>query len=481
MDSSHSVTSSLGHSVTPSLCHFVTLSLLLLLSACATPEYDDPVAAMMDRRKQPEWRLGAAKQAEAKAADDPKRLAAMDRLVWDEGHPDELRIYAIDQLIARDEKDFLDKLDRRIVLIPYGTPMDHIFALGKERRWPHLSAMLVKRWAVPIRGVNDDNRKERKWIGELNSDREVEQIVFETFTSPDEHITAPQRVGAWALLNRISTQDQLMTALAEAPATTALVVDLKAAAADLRALPRHREGIKWLYFLRDPARADAWQQAKANVAKLSPDQRVGLAMRHLAILPLLDENTLAMNRTALLAAMHATLREEEIHTTSGRGGGLISDYPQRLSDRQDKLSWADLATMRVLLRLVHDADVKRSLFEQADRDLANNTTEFGGVLDIVTGKPIAKEYPPMLRVSHNRQYAPTEEMIQHCYTGLAHYHFHAQAHNNSAHAGPGLGDIETAERLDFNFLVFTFIDKDRLNVDYHQPGGAVIDLGTLRR
>ena len=249
-----------------SLGRLFAWSLLILLSACSTPQYADPVAVMMDRTKQPTWRMDAAKQAEAKMPRDPRRLAALERLVWDEGHPDELRIYAIDQLIAMDEKDFLDKLDRRIVLIPYGEPMDHIFALGKERQWPNLSAVLVKRWAVPVRGVMDENRKERAWLEELNPGREPEEIIFETFTSRDDSITAPQRVGAWALLNRLSTQEKLLAALAAAPDTTAIIVDLKACAADLHTLPRHREGIKWLFYLRDSHHAAQWQQATANVA-----------------------------------------------------------------------------------------------------------------------------------------------------------------------------------------------------------------------
>jgi hypothetical protein len=64
---------------------------------------------------------------------------------------------------------------------------------------------------------------------------------------------------------------------------------------------------------------------------------------------------------------------------------------------------------------------------------------------------------------------------------LAHYHFHAQEYKNSEFAGPGKGDIDTADRLDFNFLVFTFIDEKTLNVDFYQPGGVVVDLGTIKR
>ena len=47
--------------------------------------------------------------------------------------------------------------------------------------------------------------------------------------------------------------------------------------------------------------------------------------------------------------------------------------------------------------------------------------------------------------------------------------------------GDKVPDMQTADRVRFNYLVFTFIDKDRLNVDYYQHGRVVVDLGTLKR
>ena len=72
-------------------------------------------------------------------------------------------------------------------------------------------------------------------------------------------------------------------------------------------------------------------------------------------------------------------------------------------------------------------------------------------------------------------------MILHLYTAIAHYHFHAQQHKNAAYAGPGDGDLALADRLHFNFLVFTYIDANRLNADLYLPGATIIDLGTIRR
>ncbi len=89
-------------------------------------------------------------------------------------------------------------------------------------------------------------------------------------------------------------------------------------------------------------------------------------------------------------------------------------------------------------------------------------------------------YKPEITINDAR-FLPPPAMIVELYTGLAHYHFHAQRIKNAGFAGPGRGDLDTAEHLNFNFLVFTFIDENRLNVDYYSRGGVVVDLGTLRR
>jgi len=463
------------------LCLFVIIITTQLLTGCTARVSTDPIKDMNNLELSANWRLDAARQAEREVPNDPRRYAALHKLVWDKQNTEELRIYAIDQLVQMDEKDFIEKLDRRIVLIPYGEALDHIYEVGKAKQWPQLTPMLVKRWAVPQRGVPDQERTERKWISELNPGRDPRDVAFDVFTASPEKITDLQRIGAWALLNRIATQDELMAALARAPQTTALISDLKASAADLHTLPRHREGVKWLYYLRDPARGELWQRYKTLVATLGAEQRANLELKHLAILPHLGSDTLALSHAQLYARVSSKLEAQHHYFTGSAMVGLAADHPQRLHDWRTKLSWADLATIELLWEFVQQPAIKASLFAQADKDLLNQTSEHGGVLDIVGDKPIVRDYPPIVRYSHDRQFTPSEQMITHCYTALAHYHFHAQEKKNAQYAGPGMGDLDTADRLDLNFLVFTFVDENHLNVDYYQHGRVVVDMGTISR
>jgi hypothetical protein len=64
---------------------------------------------------------------------------------------------------------------------------------------------------------------------------------------------------------------------------------------------------------------------------------------------------------------------------------------------------------------------------------------------------------------------------------LVHFHLHAQRHDNQAYAGPSAADIDYARLHQRSCLVLCFLDRDTLNVDYYQPNGVVIDLGSLKR
>jgi hypothetical protein len=87
----------------------------------------------------------------------------------------------------------------------------------------------------------------------------------------------------------------------------------------------------------------------------------------------------------------------------------------------------------------------------------------------------------MLR-DHDRKYVSPKQLIVDAYTGLAHYHFHAQSLTHRDYAGPGRGDLERiGDRHRLNGLVLTFIDPQTLNVDFYRHGRVVIDLGTIRR
>ncbi len=303
------------------------LTCLSLLPACAAPQYDDPVAKMMDRSIQADWRVDAANQAKA-LGDDPQRVKALHKLVWDKGHPFLLRKVAIDHLIELDERAFRDAVGKRITLIREYKALKHVLDLAVERNWTDFTPAAVKSYARPMHGVPDNERPERQVIEKLNPGKVIEQVVFDVLIQQTEG-TNTERVAAWQLLCRLADSDTIVERLQTAPANSALIVDLRAAAVDLHVMPVNREGIAWLYFLREPARQAFWQQAKAAVALLNAEQKKGLELRHLPVLVDADAVRVRQSRAQLLASLQLVLQGAEHHLNSPNYMGGNKDHPQR--------------------------------------------------------------------------------------------------------------------------------------------------------
>lgn len=457
---------------------------MLCLSACTnTKVYDDPIPVMTNLSVAPEDRWSAIRQAEERFRSDPRRIAALNQMLYDRGYPDDHRRYAIDQLIAHNEEEFRAQAANRIVLIHNTDTLNYLFTQATKRNWD-FSAAIVRSWVRPAKGVPDKERAEYAALKKLNPVKDVQQAVYDVFASDGDALPADQRSAAWELLNRIAPPEQLQKMLLETPDRTPLIIDLKAAARDLHVTPVNREGIVWLFYLRDPARRQWWERATKAVAALSVQQRLGLELRHIPAILAADANTLASDRTALLARVTPRIEPGEHSLLSPTYDGQDKEYPQRLHNWSDKLTWGDLVVLDQITAALRDPAVIAALFEQGDVNIKDDSTEYGGMLnatrDAGTLRPTATGFPPGKR-EHRLKYISSPALFESLYTGLAHYHFHAQEYRNSAYAGPGRGDMEFAQRNNFNCVVFTFTDKTKLNADYYCRNGIVIDLGTLRR
>jgi hypothetical protein len=116
-----------------------------------------------------------------------------------------------------------------------------------------------------------------------------------------------------------------------------------------------------------------------------------------------------------------------------------------------------------------------------DRDVNDRGTEYGGILRLDDqGRIEAVEFTPRVRGSDVR-FEASKEMFEAGYTGLSHFHFHAQSYDNGRYAGPHIGDFTYADATGVNGIVLCFIDSTTLNVDVYRRGRVVIDMGTIRR
>jgi hypothetical protein len=458
----------------------------LLFRGCAPKVYDDPVAKMMDRTDAPGPRLAAARQAEQQMPDDPDRLAALKKLTVSPRHPAQMRTFAIDSLIRHDEaaaKAFLRNALPRMNSWP---AMEQVIDAAVDRNWTDFTPALVRNLGRPARAIQDRHRPERAALLTLNPNETLEQIAFGVMTA-DPNADVRERAGAWAMLNRLTDdRDALMAKLASVDVVDdPLIVDLKAAATDLHVTADSLESITWLQMFRSPLYAGFWGRAKAAVATLTPAQKQGLALRHLALVVHLHETqpaALRPSRDELFTQVSRLIRSQKHHYKSADYDGHSANHPQRFTEWADELTWADLLVMQQITQLMGNRAVVDAWFTQADADLKDKSTEYGGLLEWDRdGRLLPSLYKPTIRQHDLKYYAP-KSLTLNGYAAFAHYHFHAQTPANAKWAGPGRGDLDrVADTQRYTGLVLTFVNADALNVDYYRQGRVVVDMGTVSR
>ncbi|QNN24196.1 hypothetical protein HED60_18605 [Planctomycetales bacterium ZRK34] len=463
------------------------LAIAATFAGCATTpkHYDDPITVMMDTTQSHRTRWAVTRQAEAELYRDPKRITALQKMVWVQGYPAEYSNYAVDQLIAIDEVEAKKFLASAIIICRDWDTINYIIDTAVERQWVDFVPALVRNYSLKTPVYADADRPERKAIEKLKPGVPVEQVIMQVFAEgTDASIT--QRAAAWDLMNRLTDDpNKLIAALNAIEAKDPLVVDLQAGARELHIVPKTMQTVAWLQMLRTPLYGSFWQSARRVVAKLDDEQRDHLDLRHLPMLVYIERS-----EPSLLSASRAELRDRVYRFTQSQAhhlkgptyDGPMDEHPQSFRESESELCWADLLTLTAVSMWMNDRAMVEHWFAGADADVKDTTTEYGGlVLMDKTHKAYPQLYKPMMR-RHDLVYYAPKQLVLDAYTSLAHFHYHAQKYKNRQYAGPGLGDMKrTARTQRFSALVLTFISEDELNVDYYQPEDVVIDMGTIRR
>ena len=248
-------------------------------------------------------------------------------------------------------------------------------------------------------------------------------------------------------------------------------------------VPHTREEILWIQKLREPARSEFYSRASAVVAGLSEQRRRTLNVRDLPILvaaSIHDLPLLAASSQELYERLHDRLATVRHHVDPDRFTGYPGSYHQRLREHRQSLTWGDLAAMLLALRAVAVPEVAAHLFDYAQRDLVDRSCEYGGVIVLdAKGRFEVLEFPPRFRRRDN-EFVASQEMLDTAYTAVFHFHNHAQRYRNVRYAGPGIGDLNYAQNMRANCLVFTFINAETLNIDFYRHGRVIVDLGEVR-
>jgi len=419
----------------------------------------------------------------------PEYVQSLRRMLHVDGYTIPSRMLALDRLERIDP----DALKRTLeVQLPRLNALEwrrRLCEVIAERGWTDYGPTLVRAWADPRPGWvdRDEDRPERIALEKLYGRDRIDEYLFQTLLESDAVSSQNLRTRCWEMLIRLGARDKLARMLADASVNPddAFILDLRAASVELGVFPVNREEILWLRKLREPSRVEFFNDARAAVAKLPEATRRNLEIRDLPIVVAASRHRpeiLAQRQEQLHAALEASLKSPQAgkeHTIDFEGWS--GDFKQRLQQWRPELTWGDVAAMTLALEAIRVPELAGHLFDYGDRDVRDLSTEYGGVLRLDgSGRFELVEVPPKIRGNDERFNAP-QELLDAGYTSLFHFHFHATRYDNARYAAPAQGDMLYADGTRANALVFTFIDRDTLNVDFYRHSQVSVDLGEIRR
>jgi len=445
---------------------------------------EDPAAVMMRTSQARERYFDAIEAARVRGVDDGMKTA-LRRMVSADGYPVDARERAFALLLEVDRAALVAAMENSLPRMGDVTWRRRVSELIGDAGLDELIPTLIRAWAVVVPGLSgDDVRPERLALAKLVGEARVSETLVRTMRESSPTTQANLRARCWELLMKNGDEKRLRALLVDPDATRgdAMLIDLGKVSSELGVLPVTREEILWARELCKPERAAFFEAAKAATARMGAERRESLEIRALPLAV-----ACAARRPDLLTADERQLFDEVVARTKGRKKvspdftGYGAGFSETIYDQREKVVWADVAAMSLALDLLAEEALLRHIFELADRDREDRSTEYGGVIALDAAlRGDLLEFAPRTKASDIRYESP-QALFDALYTGLFHFHMHAQKYDNEKYAGPHLGDFAFADSSRCNGVVFTFLSADLLDVDFYRHDRFVVDLGATER
>jgi hypothetical protein len=466
---------------------FLLLTVMAMLGGCGGQSVTDPVRVLADTTETPARHEAAMRMLEA-TSDSETTDRMLQQVLVNDGYAVASREAAFDVLARRDAEDLEAFLQINLPRVSAPLWRARLCELIAERSWIDLTPALIRAWARPIPGWigEPEERPERAALVQMYGEEQLPTVLMRVMLDADPIVAANLRARCWELLVAEGRRDVVADLLenAEVAENDGMFRDLRDIATRTGIIPENREEIIWARALCRPENRGMLDAATEAVGRLSPERRAGLELRDLSVLVgamRLDPSLLQLDEAQLAAGLSADIDPDGRRVYTADFTGYAGRYTERLREVRDKLDWGDLLALRVAVEAISLEPIRAHLFDHAERDLLDRTTEHGGVIAIDgQGRFEVLEFEPRTRAGDIR-FEASQELFEAGYGGVFHFHHHAQTYENRDYAGPHLGDFQYAESTRANCLVFTFIDSSTLNADYYRHGGVVVDLGQINR
>ncbi|MCH2145910.1 MAG: hypothetical protein MK082_12305 [Phycisphaerales bacterium] len=464
----------------------VLLGILWAAVACtSTQSREDPMGTLAQPRSSTKSHLEAMARLDGPVP-SPAYLKLLKDIVIGNDYLIPVRKAAYQRLVKADPRSLVSALDLVLGRLEPPEYRDWvIMQIAREDR-TELTKAIIRSWAMPVRlWERVDDRPEPRALAMMYGSDQVSTVLIRTMLDASPAIEANLRARCWELVVAGGDEDKLVALVHDDTLVgrDGLLVDMRAAIDDFGIVPRNREEILWIRELRRPERRAYWDGLAKALEGMPKARRRTLEPRDLAVVAAASRHVpelLVADEDAMFEKLESELRSNGDRHTADLTGWAIR-ISEGIRDDRARLTWGDLAAMTLARQAMQASSLREHLFDFAERDLMDKTTEYGGVIRLDdAGRFELVEHMPRVKVADDRYHAP-QSLFDDGYTSLFHIHNHAQRYRNARYAGPHVGDIEYADETGANGLVFTFIDPRTMNVDFYRHGAVIVDLGTISR
>ena len=471
-----------------SLSSFIFLPLLTACAPANTPRA--LLATLADTSISADDRLAADRRLlTLLPATDDSRLTLLEQLASSPVQPDAIRIYALDQLAAAAPARAYTALSYCLPHVDSFPLLQHACTLTTTLNDPRLIPPLIRSLARESKSIPRPSRPEVSAIEKL-SGHPLADTLLAAVAGPRLPST---HLAALTLLPDFLPAPELRARLLAFPGGSwgpdPFLLTLQYSLTTFDYLPTTQTEFDALTFLRRPGTDP---DIVAMHARLKSTPTYTFAPRFAATLRIAHNSTdtdlATADRPALVTKIAALLKPLRHIPRRPAYEHAPDDLDQSLDANLPKLSHADLLTILILLRALNSDVLPAEILRLGHEDLADTTTEYGGLLavrnvaDAPGPRPAAWFVTPRLYPPHTTgndlAYMASDALLADSAQGLALFHLHFHQVHNAENAGPSLGDLDFARANRLNCVVFTSLDAHSFNADYYTPAGAVVDLGT---
>ena len=468
----------------------VLLSILLAAmatSACSQRTVDDPAKVLGDP-KQSTARHRAAMSILEDTSSEEMTTRALKQVLMSEGYSQSSRELAYERLRSLDPEGLRRLLEIRLPRSQRLAWRRWLCEVIARERWIDMTPTLIRAWALPIPDWDEEplRRPERIALVDIYGEESLSKVLLQVMLEANPITAANLRARCWELLITEGQREELVVLLtgSDIKSSDGMLRDLQKVARKIGVIPRNREEILWCRALCEPEHAEYLDEVSMAFAALPLQRQDTLELRDLAVIRASYQHEpalLEMSDEQLYQRLDASVRSRDRKVAAASFKGWSKGHSESLHQVKDNLRWGDLVAMLLAVKAVKVPQVLDHIFDYAERDLEEKSTEYGGIITLDSkGRFEVLEYLPRLKQGDNR-FVATQAMFDAGYTALFHFHNHAQSYDNGQYAGPHLGDFAYARNTRANCLVFTFLNSRTIDVDYYRYGYVVVDLGAMPR